>query len=322
MSETIKPNNIERGFILVDKPNDLIDSIKKRASFINNLNSKDISLSQITDIVEFNMDKYHLSSFKKYFGVDFPPLSSQHKEFNSKHQRYGQLLNKLNNDDIEKCFLSYGIFAPAYIEELFLYKKENEKNEEHKSLLIGALTIDTVQEYLGIVKSVFSNPKSLSIDVDGNYLVNEAQDFQIMNGLQTSFKDNTFDTIHTNFLLHQLCDKNGKDSDESGVDMYTKFKDLSTEAYRILKSKGKIIMVEGNLNKAFKTDNDFFIRNKIISFFRGVGFENIKIKPTKTFSNAKDLFSFTRSSSGNYEMINDEKNKVSKSVITITASKR
>lgn len=337
MSEKIRPNNIEKrfividpttqpkeekkDFILIDQPIDLIDVQEKRLTFVNDMLSQNINLDEIKIVVN-NLDKdvrcisrNDRQLTNKYLreNVLVPNMDS------SKAQRYHQLLNRIENTKPEYSGLSYGIFMPTYLEELSLYKDKNNQSEDHKSLLIGALTLDTVQEYMGAVKSVFDNAQTLSIDIMGGGKINKVEQFQIMNGLDTTFENNHFDTIHTNFLLHMLCDKKGNNDEQVLGDDDSKIKELFSETHRILKTDGKLIMVEGNLEYAFQTHDSYKIKAKIYNILRENGYKNIQIKPSKLFTDINDLTRFTRSSAGNSDAVKNT--QTSESTVTITASK-
>lgn len=133
--------------------------------------------------------------------------------------------------------LSYGLQAPSYRAALLAYRKETKSGEAHKSLLIGALTIDTVQEYETVVHGVFPEAQTAIIDLEG-VETKKGNNFSFASGLSTPFASNTFDTVHTNSILHHL---EGALSDRKNRIQ------LFQEAYRILRPGGMLIMVEANL---------------------------------------------------------------------------
>lgn len=342
-------NPSENGFILVDKidkPEVLNEILKVKAASVNNMLFSDIdinspiiqakikkdedtvkhimsnrvNLDEIKKIVEVYEDTENLPSkednnlLKKYFGRNFILAEEFNNKYISKVQRYGQVLDKKNNPNINtnKDYLSYGVFMPSYIKELVSYRQEVGTSHQHQSLLVGALTTDTIAEYIGAVNYVFKNSKASVIDIDKGS-VSEAPNFQVENGTKTSFKNNTFDTIHTNFLLHQLKGNRG--------DKNNRVNDLFSEFYRISKTQGKIIMVEGDLEKVLKVESSPLMKIKIHSYLQEVGFKNIQIKNARYFAKNSDLIRFTRSSAGNQDVIDSKRNYIDKEIFVITATK-
>ncbi len=316
----------KNGFILVDKYFQLVDALKSRATFINDLRPQDIDFVDITTAIKARKEakeKRPVSQkdsalYEKYLGQDISCVSEKNKEVLSKLYSYLQILNKLKSESSEDSLFSYGIFAPTYLEELINYKNATNNSGDHKSLLIGALTTDTAQEYTGIVKSVFNKAETSIIDIDNH--LKSVPGFQTMNGLETSFQDNIFDTVHTNFLLYQLHNESFENYKKESEDRDNNFNKFFKEQYRILKPGGKLIMVEGNLYEMLETTDINLIFKKLSESISDAGFKNIKIKPPKQFTNSRDLFAFTRSSAGNQDII-DKKGTETFIDFVITATK-
>lgn len=305
----------DRGFILVDDKKSMLEALELKATFINNQTTPNINFEEIKELFcsrsPFNgrqADKYLVDAVDEN-------KDNEYKKKSSKGQRFGQIISEIDTSfPIE--WVSYGTFLPTYYKELLKYKNSNNK-DSHDSLLIGALTIDTVVQYQSTVASVFPNAKSLAIDIDSDYLISEIPTFQKMNGLNTNFKDSSLDSIHTNFLLHQLTNQSAG-INENKIDLT---KRLFSEIKRLLKPGGKLIMIEGNLGTVFKTPNRSFIDESLIQILFSAGFSNIMIKLPEKFDNSQNVERFMRSSSGNTQIIQNEKTIFDKDSIVITANK-
>ncbi|MFZ1721475.1 MAG: hypothetical protein WAU07_03145, partial [Microgenomates group bacterium] len=102
---------------------------------------------------------YHF--YTKYCGIDFSALQfakPEEKELMIRkvienNQSIFQLIDLVSNEVLSS---SYGIFLPTYTQILQNIKAQTGRGEEHNSLLVGALTMDTVVEYLASVQSVFA----------------------------------------------------------------------------------------------------------------------------------------------------------------------
>ena len=240
---------------------------------------------------------------------DFRDSADPYEEIFNESCRERVLRERATN--IASCIgqISYGVFLPSYYQELLEIKRNNPKTENHQALLIGAMSIETITEFISTVQSVFPTAKCSSIDLDNRltHLTKEVPSFQIMDGLNTSFPDNKFSSIHTNFLLNELID-NDKKSNESNSKLLEKI-------MRILKPGGKIIMVENYLKEYGLSPDNLF------NLLTQEGFTKISISPGKRFKYPLDLDRFMRSSGGNHQLMENVDLREDDRVLLITAIK-
>jgi len=286
--------NVGENFVLRSEHlSDTTRLLRLKTSSINNLNPADISFAEIDEMItSLSKNEFNDELITKYLGEGANP--KQDNEVSLKCQRYSQSLYKTGEYLSGQNILFYGRFLPTYYKELLNYKKIN-NSDNHDSLLIGAFTEDTALDYQSTVKSIFTKAKSLVIDIEADYLKYKVPDFQIMDGLNTSFQDNSFDTIHTNALLHQL-----KDVSKNNYDKFISIEKLFKETYRLLKPGGKIIMVEGDLKDTLSLVINSHIENVIKRLLTPIGFSNINVKPAEVFSDSSNIDRFMRNSAGNH----------------------
>lgn len=225
------------------------------------------------------------------------------------NEQHRQKLLQERATNIASCIsqVSYGVFLPSYYQKLLEIKENHPGSEDHHALLIGAMSIETITEFIGTVHSVFPKAKCSSIDLDNRlaHLTKEIPSFQIMDGLNTSFPDNKFDSIHTNMLLNHLID-NKKRSKESTQKLFK-------EIMRILKPGGKMIMIE-NPPEGYNLDN-------LCNLLAGIGFSKIRVGPSKMFKHPLDFDRFMRSSGGNHQLMEKVDLREDDRVLLITAIK-
>lgn len=190
--------------------------------------------------------------FKKYLGntenVD------DFRVFQERGQQFAQLVEA--RLDLKPQSYSYGLFYPNYLRALNQYPDAKTKSD-HTSLLVGALTPDTVQEYASCVKSVFSKAKCLITDIEGvTTTKNSETQFVFGDAQKLPFRSGSIDTLHTNILLLHMEDPTSQNcgNEQSFFD----------EAQRVLKPGGQLLLVEGKRSLEDKqlTDAGFTIKQR------------------------------------------------------------
>lgn len=340
MSEFIKPNETERGFslvgapqtletekkgfVLVDTPEELTVAVSARISQINDLISDNTDPKEMDSLASILREPSNISSdvdntalLSKYLFKRFGRTDATREEL-VRGQIFLQYFSQIENRYSDTVTASsYGVFAPTYFRELVSYKTRVGDSRVHKSLLVGALTVNSAQEYLSVVHSVFKNSKSLIIDIDASTL-HQLPESQEMDGIHTSFSDKTFDTIHTNYLLHQL-----RDSEGSNIETPNKIPLLESffkESHRLLKPNGELIMVESDFGNIFdsNSNNPVPILKEIL--FRS-GFKKISFKRAERFLELSDVARLTRCSFGNTELFKTPQTEIYNYALSIVASK-
>lgn len=270
---------LSTGFVLADNPAQLQNKIRNKLSFTT---GRFVSGSTIRDISE-------LTEGRKIGSTSGLNLSDEYIQGapSSTFQKYQQTIDQYNNKYIHAA-ISYGIYLPSYLKELRSYHNEF-SHKQYSALLIGCLTISSAQEFIGAINSVFDHNSTNVIDIQNNDLVGNLPNFQVMNGLNTSFEDKTFETIHTNFLLHQLIkNKDQKPNDSFGREkLIEKF---FKETFRLLKPNGKLILVEGNLLSILDNTRDPSCVLDMFKFYlTKSGFKDILVKAAMQFVQPQDL---------------------------------
>lgn len=224
-------------------------------------------------------------------------------------QTFKQAAELLEDNMEASCYNSYGLFGPSYEMELREQKKYFDFKNPYRSLLIGTHTTNTAVEYTATIKNIFSQAKTQIIDIDGVDCQNKPG-FVFGDGLQIPFQDNTFQSIHTNYLLHMLSSNNNDDGVES-------IKQLFKESFRVLSKNGQLILCEGKLEEALDIENIYLGIKKIRQLLEIVGFRNIAFKPALKYVNRQEMNRHFRSTNGAL----DEKIVVLANAYVITGTK-
>ncbi|MCW1949164.1 MAG: class I SAM-dependent methyltransferase [Candidatus Shapirobacteria bacterium] len=316
----LDPPQKRNGFVLVNSQEELKKTILDKVSFITGTPNSDSTITEVVDLIKSlnNPTKCRPepNMFFKYF--DRSIVQDKPSLFRIA-QRYKQTIDRYYDDYINGS-LSYGYFMPSYLEELQIYHKRNPQELCHRSLLVGCLSIDSAQEYIATVSSVFDNSKAEIIDISNRELSKQVPNFQIMDGMDTTFASSTFNTIHTNFLLHQLTDSDNR-SHKKLTEKEKHLKKLFAEMYRLLGHGGKLIMVEGNFESILDTEDESTVIKELKLALINAGFKDFHLKPVKKFSNPQDLSKKMQSSPGS--QINIESNEIDPKVtaFALTATK-
>lgn len=245
-------------FILVDTPNELQEKVLREVSLVTKTTGRGQKRDRSTvyDLIEI------INSETSDDGIGILPLID---DYLYKHyvdirninavEEYKQIVVNFYNEKNYRM-ANYGIFLPSYLDELEKYDFDFTNQNHHQSLLVGCLTIKTAQAFISTVESVFPGSETKIIDAVNEGRLDELPNFQIMDALETSFEQNTFNTIQTNFLLSNLVDKKRDNRPKKEI-----VGDFFSEAYRILDKNGRLIMIEGNLDKIFDFDEIKILSN-------------------------------------------------------------
>ncbi|HOY14301.1 MAG TPA: hypothetical protein PLY70_14230, partial [Saprospiraceae bacterium] len=204
---------------------------------------------------------------------------------------------------------SYGLYASSY-ESVLREQRNTWESLDYRSLLIGAMTMDTALEYTASVRSVFPKAKTNIIDLEGGEIKN-APGFIFADGLYLPFSSDSLSSIQTNYLFHALK------SDNKGNSCLER---IISESWRCLSDKGVLILCEGNFDRIAGCENisaDMAI-NKICRVIKKQGFSDIKIRRPSKFLNRREIIRHYRSSGG----ANEEKTSPSQGAVFITATKK
>jgi hypothetical protein len=287
------------GFIMVDSQDGLQSSIKTTISQIVGLPLSRIDDQEIKSIRAMYDDRdfrKYPSLLRKYFLSGNQLLLKQRLCIQS--ERFFDLISSM----------SYGLNAPSYFKELSAYKKESPQTNKFKSLFIGCSSIDSAVEFLAVNHSVFNDSENLIIDLNTDQLEKIPEAVE-MDGTKTSFSNNYFDTLQTNFLLYQL-----QSPSYSKEESILKF---FIESFRITKPGGKLIMVEGLLVEGDRKQTDLLISNLLTE----TGFKNISIDYAEEFIKSSDVSRLTRSSHGNLALLESVQSQQDNRILLITARK-
>ncbi len=266
------------------------NNILLRIAQVNNLPIKEINWLEMIDLSEIcdamvkegfdyiyripSRQTYYL--LNKYLGVfDYDELSYKERERLARQiQKFMQAVECLL--DLEPHFTSYGNFFPAYFRAL---QHRQSIDIEHRSLLVGAFTPDTVNEYSYLMHSMFPDARPFVIDIYKDTEPVGAVKPVVADGFDTPFSSNTFDSVQTNCLLHMLKTQHN--------DCIDALYHLLQEFYRILESKGQIVLVERYLDYVFGESNVSYIIDLIKNILEKIGYKNISITPAESFAKSK-----------------------------------
>ncbi len=206
--------------------------------------------------------------------VDFRLIFQDYRRYNERMNALMQLTEGLL--DVEPVFASYGLYMPSYLAALSEQKEGGEGSESHVALLVGAMTTTTVNEFTQTIGSIFENPTSLIIDIEGRDTAEQSMGrahFVFADALRQPFKPGSIDSVQTNILLEHL---------QSNADSRNEVQDFFHQSYISLREGGQIILVEKDADE--ETD-DF--TNEITTGLTQAGFQNIRVEPTYKFAKRK-----------------------------------
>ena len=314
----------EASFVMLDPDREeLKNSILSRIGQINDLRLKEISEEEIIKLYPFfrrnnPLPEELLPLYLKYIGGSIDQYTAvegitKKEMFCQYVERLG--LNKIGTDSKETS-ASYGLFAPSYIEGLLPYQKEVGENYPCQSLLVGARTINSVQEFLAVNHAIFPRSENTVIDINTDCLYG-SPDCEERSALKTSYKDNRFDTIQTNYLLVNLISSKNR-VQGNPIDRRTFPYFFLKEAFRILKNNGRLIMVEGDFRSG--TERHLFTQEYLLE----VGFkkENLQLINAGEFLDLTDVARLTRCSHGNQPLLREGQSTESKKDALLIIAKK
>jgi len=138
---------------------------------------------------------------------------------------------------------SYGLYMPSYLYALQMQEEQTAKNGPYRSLLVGALSPDTIREYATTVRTIHPDAEIHVIDLEGGLTRETMPDivtFHEGDALQLPFPDGYFNSLHTNFLLDMLEDPKGRPQE-------LKRQQFLTESFRVLGKGGMLAMIEEDI---------------------------------------------------------------------------
>jgi SAM-dependent methyltransferase len=221
----------------------------------------------------------------KYFGniiLDTPRL------VNERCVQLTQLIESLT--EIPSVVITYGSYANNYLQALNQYKEENVDNStKHRSLLVGALSKATVNEYAATVRSVFPDAECLIVDLEGVDTVKAARDinvgFAYADGFKLPFDKAVFDVVHTSNLTG--CSR-GANENNRNVGNSEDRRALFSEFARVLKPAGMYVSSE------LSNDSYLNFSRRLKSEMIASGFIDVIFNPTKHIKNRREVDRFFR----------------------------
>ena len=190
--------------------------------------------------------------------------------------------------DIPPSVCTYGLFLPFYLRALLNYKEESSQDQPHRALLVGALAVNTINEFKSTARSVFPNAKINVIDLSGSETC-RVKGFCFANGLHLPFSESSFDTIHTNMLFHS------KSFIRGGGSLQKARKAFFDESVKCLKPGGRLILVEGVFNDSENGEDEVSMLktgNYICQEAIEAGFGRASFAPAPTFSSWRYMYRF------------------------------
>ncbi len=210
--------------------------LRKRIAAVNGLPPISVDYEELTILYRhFNLigiDEKSEWVYNKYVGRHAGRARVE------KSQQTFQLVENLLN--CKPVTNSYGLFAPSYLHALEEQAEIRPLADGYRSLLVGALTPDTITEYAATVRRVYHGAFCSVVDIEGHDTRKISPDIARYVGgdaLHLPFADGSFDSLHTNILLDQFGDVH------TGRDQRNEF---FSEAWRVLRPGGRLIMMEKN----------------------------------------------------------------------------
>ena len=248
----------------------------------NNINPKEVLYIINGDYSD--VSRLHLQ--KKYLKSNDEAATRSEKEASQTFKQAAELLEAYVK---EYGYNSYGLFGPSYEQELKDQQKYFSLKDPYRSLLVGAYTTDTAVEYTATVKNIFPQAETHIIDIEGVDCSNKPG-FAFGDALQIPFKNDAFQSIHTNYLLHMLSGEN-----EDGVE---NVKQLFRESYRALSKNGKIILCEGIFSDILDENSLYTGLIRIRQLLEIAKFRGIEIKNALKYVNRQEMNRHFRSTHG------------------------
>jgi hypothetical protein len=209
INEGVKSSKDAKAFILGGEDTSVENYVLDRVAQMSGLGRTDVKQEDLLRllIASHTDDRYienNLALYSKYVGFRIESPNAITKErirlIIERIQRINQYADTFHNR--ETTANSYGTAAPSYIERLKEYDRDNH-HERHKTLLMGALTVDGALEYNAVVKNTIPKASPYIIDLEGQE-TRTVPGFMLGDGLRLPFANDSFHSLHTNYLLHSL----------------------------------------------------------------------------------------------------------------------
>ena len=180
-------------------------------------------------------------------------------------------------DNVPVDLSTYGLYAVSYLTELSMYDRKETAVDPHKSLLLGAMTQDTIYEYSATVRAAFPKAAPYVIDIVGDrtpYVPSDIAHFTYGDATKLPFIDSSMDTVHSNRLFHMI---RGKDSRPQITQR------ICDESFRVLRPGGIVLFVEN-------TSDIALLENGL----EQSGFNNIRTRGADRFHKRIDMIQVFR----------------------------
>jgi len=314
-------------FSLVVTKEDLAKNAKSRIAFLTGLQPSQVDPDEMRDLSSLltlaSLQPYGASASNRIYGfyekyIQKSPEERQEEELDTRGQYTGTEVNTptpsnrtigertqafrqrseifINPENTH--YLSYGISAPSYYKALSKQRNAEKVSSTHRSLLVGALTPETVSEYVGVTTHVFPNADLHVVDIEGDATRKacEANDVQWHQGdcLAMPFAPSSFDSVQSDFLFDQI--RSPLSSNTSQLETIAAY---FQQLHNILKPHGQLISVDNQLNReilatASQSGSDIIwktakYKNNLKHVLRAAGFKDIAIEPLIAFSSRSEL---------------------------------
>jgi hypothetical protein len=277
----IKNGETEAAFHILTPPR--AEDTRRQIADICSIHPGDVLDHEVEEIYNYHSNTtpfgLRTSTAEKYF-----PWNPDSEEFEvNTMQGIAQRAEVLF--DLPLLNASYGVTIPSYLPALREVRETGSQTEGHEALLLGALSFDTVREFSTTVRTVFPDANCTVIDIKDtvtNGKPNDFAEFMIADALDLPFPPGSQDSVHTNFLIPFIDGKSGSKG--------RRRERLFSEASRVLKDDGTLIMIEPKLH------DDLDI--EMIDGLHKSGFRSVSVDTAKYFKKRTDMERFLRSTAG------------------------
>jgi len=240
-----------------------------RVAAINGLSVDQLDPSEVYELNDgYKKRKVNRSLALKYTGVDDTCLmrlrAEREQQFRQRVESWLGVENNLN---------SYGYYIPSYLPVL---REQQPQSTPHRALLVGALTPDTVTEFVSTISLAFPQNECFVIDPEGIETPTASPNVTFIrgNGLELGNHITGLDSIHTNALFRFSEKQHNKIHLEG--DMLPIF---LSEAFKSLNPEGKLILIES-------------VAGSLEDYLKLIGFKCPELEPAESFRTRKIMDRF------------------------------